>query len=61
MNLPSLSKKMPENKIFKLKDHNILPGPLILGRMELVNHISSLCDEMLQLKVSEVEAECEPS
>ena len=44
---------MPENKIFKEKDHNILPGPLILGRLELINHISSLVDEMRLFKINE--------
>jgi len=52
---------MPENKIFKFKDHNILPGPLILGRMELVNHISSLCDDMSSLKLMECDVESESS
>lgn len=50
---------MPENKIFRFKEHNILPGPLILGRMELINHISSLCDDMAMFKYNECESEPE--
>jgi len=52
---------MPENKIFKFKDHNILPGPLILGRMELINHINQLCDDLPSLHLIDCEVESESS